>query len=599
VNRLPTSARPALALLLAWTGFLPICAHAQSRPLDKAIEQHRSAVPGSPAPLPPRDSGAADDAPPEEDPPDATPFGVDLAALRLIAHQDHADPGLGAGAARIEVAPEIEPPARLEELLETYLGQPLSMALLAELAKDIVEAWRDNDFPIVDVYYPEQNVTAGRVQVVVREALLGSVGVEGAERSDPEYLKGTVRLGAGDRLDRRVLEADLDWLNENPIRQVNLIYERGEADGTSDIVLQTLEENPFRAYAGFANTGVPLTGEHEWAAGFQWYNPLGKEHTLGYHFVSDLEFETLTSHAIFYRAFLPWRHELRYVGAVVQTEVRDRSGGPFPIDLEGESIQSTLDYRIPLPRPSAHRRLRHAVTAGFDYKSTNTDLLFGGFNVFGSPAEVLQLRLEYEAAWPDALGRTELAFGSVWSPGDVFANNRDANFDLLREGATSDYWYGFVRAERSLRLPSDYLLVMRGRAHLTDDRLISTEQLLAGGYLTVRGFEENLARGDTGAILGLELLSPAFSLSRHLGETPALAGDRWQLLAFYDAGLLSNNDPRGSERSVSLQSLGLGVQARLSENAQLRAAYGWALDSRGVAIDVPSGRMHFGITLSY
>jgi len=530
---------------------------------------------------------------------DPTPLGVDLVAIRLVAHQDRTDPGLGTEAERIEVDAEIEPPAQLEALLEPYLGEPLSMALLAELAKDLVEAWRDNDFPVVDVYYPEQNITAGRLQVVVREAVLGSIAVEGAVHSRPEFIEGQIRLEGGDRLDRRVLEADLDWLNENPIRQVNLIYERGEADGTSDLVLQTIEEDPFRAYAGFANTGVPLTGEHEWSAGFQWHNPFAAEHSIGYHFASDLEFDTLASHAVFYRAFLPWRHELRYIGAIVETEVRDRSGAPVPIDLDGESLQSTLDYRIPLPRPRERRRLRHSVIAGVDYKSTNTDLLFGGAKVLGSKAEVVQFRLEYEASWPDSLGHTRIAFGSVWSPGGVLANNDDMSFDELREGATADYRYGFVKAERGLRLPSDCQLVVRGRGHITDDRLLSTEQLLAGGYLTVRGFDENLARGDSGAILGLELLSPAFSLARFLGEGASGGGDRWQLLAFYDAGLLENNDPRGSERSVSLQSLGFGFQAQLGETAQLRAAYGWALDSHGIEVDHPSGRMHFGIMMQY
>jgi hypothetical protein len=86
----------------------------------------------------------------------------------------------------------------------------------------------------------------------------------------------------GDRINRRVVQADLDWLNENPVRQVNVIYQRGEEDGTSDIVIDTIEEKALTAYAGFANTGLDLTGEEEWSFGFNLANPWRREHAQSF-----------------------------------------------------------------------------------------------------------------------------------------------------------------------------------------------------------------------------------------------------------------------------------------------------------------------------
>jgi hemolysin activation/secretion protein len=575
--------------LLAWCSTAP----GQSRVPDKARNARAEVLPEAPPPANPKEEDESADAPA----PDATPLGVDLHAIRLIPHQDQADSLTDPGNDPIVIEPGILAPAGLSDELRPFLEKPISMALLADLAKAVIHAWRDEDFPIVDVYFPEQNITGGRVQIVVREALLGRLVINDVVHIDPTYLEHNIRLSPGDRIDRRILEADLDWLNRNPIRQVNLIYDKGESDGTSDITLDTVEEDPLTAYIGIANTGVSSTGENEWSAGFNWANPFRTEQSIGYHYGADLEFETLDSHTVFYRGFLPWRHELRFLGAAVFSDVPGAPSDPVPIDLGGENLQASLDYVIPLARPRAMRGLRHELVAGLDWKSTNTDLIFGGLNAIASNAEVFQFRLAYEGLWRDDLGYNLISLGSVWSPGNVLNHNDDPSFDDLREGATSDYWYGFLEIERGIDLPADFTLVIRGRGQTTSDRLLSTEQLLAGGYLTVRGFDENLVRGDSGGLVNLEIHSPAFSLAQHFGHE---AKDEWKALVFYDGAFLDNSDPLVGEVSPALQSAGLGFTCKVGETAHLRAAYGWVLGTHGVTGgELPDGRLHFGLTMSY
>jgi len=570
-------------------------AGAQSRALDKARSQRAEVVPRATPPSEARNENRESET--AEAAPDATPLGVDVTAIRLIANQDKTDPSPSPGSEPVEIDPGVLAPSDLTTILQSFIGKPVSMALLADLAKAVIEAWRDEDYPIVDVYFPEQNITGGRIQIVVREALLGQVRINDVIHSVPAYLERNIRLAPGDRIARRTLEADLDWLNRNPIRQSNLIYERGEADGTSDVVIDTIEEDPFTTYVGFANTGVPLTGENEWSAGFNWLNPFGSEQSVGYQYGADLEFESLESHTTLYRAFLPWRHELRFLGAAVFSDVAADPLAPAAIGIGGENLQATLDYVIPLPRPRGFRGLRQEFLAGIDWKSTNTDLIFGGFNAIASSAEVFQFRNAYEAAWRDKLGYNLFTLASVWSPGNVLNNNDDASFQDLRDGATANYWYGYAEIERGFNLPEDYRLVLRGQGHITDDRLLSTEQLLAGGYLTVRGFDENLVRGDSGGIVNVELISPAFSLLSRCGIE---GKDDWNAFLFYDGAFLDISDPLIGEASPGLQSAGLGFTCQIGETAYLRAAYGWALDASGLEEpDIPGGRMHFGMTINY
>ncbi|MEM6915379.1 MAG: ShlB/FhaC/HecB family hemolysin secretion/activation protein, partial [Verrucomicrobiota bacterium] len=476
---------------------------AQNRPIERAAEQVRMAL-GLDGDRP--EAGEVEDRREETDEPaaDTTPLGVDVVSIHLLSHQDQATMDASPGSVPIRIEDALPAPESLAGILEEYIGKPMSMALLAEIGKDIVLTWRESDYPLVDVYYPEQNITQGKIQIVVREAVLGEKQVEGAKISREDYLVSNLRIESGDRINKKTVASDIDWLNENPLRQVNLIYEKGDADGTTDLVLDVVEQKPISAYVGFANTGVNFTGQEEWSLGFTLSNPGRREHTLGYNFTSDLEWDNLHAHSLFYAAYLPWRHIFQVAGAHVTSEALDNT----VTDTNGLSRQLSFNYRIPLQRPDFNPSWRHYFSFAFDYKSTNTDLIFGGVNIFDNDLEVGQFRVAYEIDVPDDHGLTRASIGLVASPGDMFGNNNDASFDLARIGSEANYYYFYGELERLQRLPLDLTLRLKLRGQATSDRLTATEQLLAGGYNTVRGFDEAVIRGDSGLISNLELTSP-------------------------------------------------------------------------------------------
>jgi len=63
-----------------------------------------------------------------------------------------------------------------------------------------------------------------------------------------------------------------------------------------------------------------------------------------------------------------------------------------------------------------------------------------------------------------------------------------SNFSALREDSSAQYGYAKATVERYAELPADFGLVFSANGQYTETRLISTEQLLAGGYRNVRGF---------------------------------------------------------------------------------------------------------------
>lgn len=483
---------------------------------------------------------------------------------------------------------DVDAPDGVVAALEPFLKKPVTLDLLDELTRTITSAYEAGDRPVVDAFLPEQNVTSGVVQIVVVEGRVGEVRVEGASHSKPEYLRRQVRVETGDPIRRRALQHDLYWLNAQPLRTVNLVFEKGETYGETDLVLQVADSKPFHANAGIGNTGLDLTGETEWNFGASMGRLFGTEQLLAYQYSADLEFESLEAHSAYWWAPLPWRHHVEVIGAYVLSEA-DLAVDDIVIGVGGESSLFAFDYVIPAERRPLKAK-RFDWRFGFDYKSTNNNLEFGGAQVFDETAEVIQFRAGLETEWVDRFGAAGLGANLVWSPGDLSSSNDDASFSSQRGGASSDYAYAELTLERLFELPNDWKLALTGEGQLSNSRLISTEQLLAGGYRTVRGFDENLARGDSGLLGSVELLAPPTTLFGR-GEL--------QPLAFYDIGWLTNVDAAGGEPDQTLSSLGLEFKHRLGKLARLRAGYGWVLSSGGVQALDEDGKFHFGATVLY
>jgi len=541
----------------------------------------RKAAP-APADIPPSTKTSEDG--------DPKPLGVNLLCLHLISKPAKRLPKDMRMV--MVVDPALHLPAQLAENLQSeFMGQPLSMALLNRLVRSINKAYQATDFPLVDAYLPEQDITRGHVQVMVREAVLGAVRVEGAKHSDPDYMRRQLRVQPGARIDTSSVGKDVAWLNENPVRTVNVVYERGAKEGASDIILKTKEVNPFQAYAGYANSGLVATGLNEISTGFNWYQVLGSEQALSYQFSGNQELDTLKAHALVWSIPFPWRHRLQLIGVTADNSVQTGGAGAA-LGINGTSRQLSAAYSIPLH--SAWSKIRPKLTFAADYKNTTSDVLFGGQTLANSDAEVMQFRGGFDVIVADKLGYTRFAMSAVYSPGNLFSRNTYEAFDQLRSASQVEYWYGVAELDRLVRLPRDFSIALHVAGQISNDRLLPTEQTLAGGYRTVRGYAESSARGDSGIKASMEFNLPAMHFSKWGGEEE----DTLNTFAFYDCAYLTSVGDLPSEPDQNLHSAGLGLRYSVGDHFDLRLAYGWTLRHSGVT-NVPVGRLHFGMNMRY
>jgi len=463
-----------------------------------------------------------------------------------------------------------------------------------------------------------------------------------AEDVSAEFLPRTSQL-KGRIVDTDEIKSQITAMNRSPwvrlnrpvshpFRDVTVNFAQPDANvlGQTNLIFEVDDKRPLKFFTGVDNSLTEITGENRFFLGASWYDAflLGRNHQIGAQLFSALDPEELTGVSLNYQ--IPWQDlkfdqftELfaSYADSTVETIL-----GGIPTTSNGSSFIFGARHYLELPEMfgasdltqplgSQNSRtwanssreamgLHHEVGLGFDYKSSDNDLLFGGATVASSPADVFNLVLEYNARQTDPTGETNLSTQLLFSPGDVTDDNSDAAFLPLRSGAEASYVYTRLRLERDQDLPfSGAFSGMMVRAAMTGQysstNLMASEQLGLGGFGSVRGYPERALRGDIGAILNLELYSPEFHPASNYFKWSWLDRDTLKFLVFFDYahGESSQDNPADPlDDPADLMSVGVGVRYEIDDVLRLRLDYGVRLEDLPIAANNgDGGAVHFGL----
>jgi hemolysin activation/secretion protein len=474
--------------------------------------------------------------------------------------------------------------AAFKRQVSTYLGHPLTFDGLNGITHAVVAYYREHNHPLVDAVAPAQNVESGVIQIVVTEFRVGSVRAEGNKWFSDRIVTSPVSLHHGDTVDSARLINQLDAANTNPFRRVNLVYQPAADPGYTDLVLQTQDRFPLRISTGFDNSGTPVTGRNRWEMGATWGNALWHDQQLSYQFSSSTDFfsgrKSIAGEpggASFAGHSLNWSMPVRGRDSISVFGSYERSvpniGDDFA--LVGLSGQASFRYSLALHRTGS---LVHTVQAGYDFKTTNNNLDFGGTQVSRTNAEINQLPVTYAANLTDRLGSSALTTTVNFSPGNWTGNNNNAAFRPAdgqsgRPLASARYIYWRSDANRLTKLPAGAIWALRVMGQTSTSNLLYTEQLAGGGPEILRGYDPNAILGDRGVVVSNELRSPAF---RKQGEGPWIG--QLQVLGFWDwAHLSSVHEVEGAINHLNASSAGMGLRYNLRSNVTAKVDYGWQL----------------------
>ena len=481
--------------------------------------------------------------------------------------------------------------------VQPYIGQPVTMKSLAELTRSIVAFFRDHDRPVVNVFVPEQSITSGFVQIVVVVSRVEKVDATGAHWFSNAMLRAEVRLRPGEEISSSQLNSDLSWINRNPFLQSDVLMAPGNAPGTTDLLLRTQDRFPLRVYAGFEDSGNQFTGDDRILTGFNYGNLFGIGEQISYQFTTGTDVNKFTAHSGTYVIPLPWRHQLTFFGSYSE------SAANLGQDLatSGVNWQVSGRYEIPLPGTD---HFTESVTGGFDFKRSNSDLIFGVATVSNVFTDVDQFVLGYQATYRDEYGSTSASATGFWSPGGLSNNDDYADYMATRAGAQSDYSYEQATLNRVTRLPYDFTWSVRGEVQQSDANLLPSEQLGMGGYATVRGYDERAANGDNGFLVSTEVATPPVSLANLLGCQKIK--DQLQFLGFVDYGGTSLHQVTPADINPNSNLLGVGPGLRYAINPYLSIRFDYGFQLTDATDYVNTGfdthhhsRAHLGVLVSY
>jgi len=530
---------------------------------------------------------------------DATPLSSNIRGIRVVRTTRDVSTSGVSGLSGL-VSEGVELPPRVVAVFEAQVGRPLTLGGLNQLVRDAVLAYRKSDLPVVDVLVPEQEITTGVLQLVIIEGRMGDVIVEGGNRAESRALASQIRTDRGDVIRESNLTEDLAWINKHPTRQVDLIFSPGTGYGETDVILRSQTYKELSAYIAYENSGTDALGDSRAILGASWTGPafLGLDSILSYQFTTNFDDRdsSLTGHSGVFASYLPWRHQITLLGAYVESSSSIAQGPGVRLNSVAENKQISGRYGIPLPQWGA---ISHELEIGMDFKSALVDTSLSGIPIVSSITEIVQYSLGYNMVAADNTGVWRLDSEVVSSPGDNTNYNNTALFATQRAGATATYTYGRVSLERDQQLWNDWSMFARIQGQLSNGNLLSSETLGAGGYDSVRGFEQRIQSGDNGIVGTVELRTPTFYPATFAGVNGVRDGAIG--LIFWDAASLSNVDPAAPglvAEEVALGSVGAGFRYQIEDNFTFRADYGFQVTEDGFN-DVDHGRWHVGATATF
>jgi hemolysin activation/secretion protein len=435
---------------------------------------------------------------------DATPLGVNVQAIVLIGANASAKPVSGAKGIDVKQVSGIDT-AGLRERLMSFLDQPLSRKVIAEVQAAVAAAYRDAGRPFVSITLPPQEVSTGVLQLRVIPFKVANIKVAGA--APERYPPSRIRLVPGQEIDARKLETDLDWANRNPFRQVEAVFGPGKDLGMTDVNIQVTDRKPWQVYAGYANSGTLLTDRNRYYVGASGapsadivasYQLTGS----GNFWMDDGLFSRpddarYVSQAGRLLTPLGLRTSLEVVGDHVLTN--EQPNNLFRIKTETSQASAIVRTALSdlLPRTTGD------LLGGVELKHQLRTTIFDGTPVAEGSADVAQLVVGWNGRWSDNLGTNTLDVRFKSNPGGVLPGNNSNAWSAFTNGRVTDTQTNFVTLEygRVTPLPKGLSLKSEVSVLASSKPLPDTERIGLGGIHAVRGYVTEDGAVDQALIL--------------------------------------------------------------------------------------------------
>jgi hemolysin activation/secretion protein len=456
-------------------------------------------------------------------------------------------------------------PQQLKELLEAdFKDEPLTLNLIAEMKRTILQYYVSQNKPIILIEVPEQDVTHGVVQLVVHSGKLGDVVFRGNKYFSSADLLKYIDLEKGKAIDYDVLMSNMEWLNRSPFHHSILYITPGLFPGTTNIELEVSDRRPLNVYVGADNTGNRFTGFERYYAGFTATRFFNLNHILNYQFTESNRWSRYQAHVLNYTIPLPWHHILLLVGGYEKTV-------PKIPDFHAKSGSTRAQVQYIIPLTPTFKKLFHEIAIQGDFEDNlyKLDFVANGLRmpIQTTRAIATDIALGYNGrfdSYPHHILYSALLF---CSPGKWLPHQSNHTYQELRPFAKNRYVFSDLYLEYSYTFKNDIVLSQKLKGQISSTNLIFNTYTIAD-YYSVRGYKDYFNR-DNAFIYNLDLISMPYIFGKQKQGT-------FRGLVFFDYGIGSNHTLiPGERRSLYAMSAGPGLRFSVDPYGWLRLDCGF------------------------
>lgn len=476
--------------------------------------------------------------------------------------------------------------SKIDEVLQPYKGSDRRLSDIESARSELEKTYHAAGYPTVVVMLPEQTIDTGVVKLQVLEGRLMQITVTGNEHYSWLSIREKLpSIQPGALLYEPTFVKELGMLNGNPDRKIAPVLKPGLEPGTVDLELKVKDRLPVHGKLEADNRGPITTPQNRLLAEIQHANLFGGDEILTVNTVqTPTDWGAVQNYGASFVYPVKWPSHLLavYASKSESNSVLAGSaisvGGGGNIAISGNAFVAGFRYIFPLFSGGQNT---HQLSVGADYKkleSTNATFPDGGTAVVLNQLQYTPASVAYSGFYPDQWGMTKFGLSAKGYVAGTIPGGSEEDFARTpsnpsgqRKGSTGTFAVLKAELDRVQPLPADFTLVLHADGQWGSQPLIPAEGYFAGGFDTVRGYQQYEAIGDNAIRGRAEVTTP---------ELFAIPIDRiWQrrrssdytirvkLAAFYDAAQLwVQQASAGQTSQFRLDGVGGGIRVKFPKD---------------------------------
>lgn len=366
-----------------------------------------------------------------------------------------------------------------QSLYRQYVGKCNTLTDLTNLARQLTGLYIDKGYVTSQVYIKPQNISDGEVTLYALEGRIKKITPE------ESYIHHAFRGEEENFLNIRELENALETINRLPSNRATMNLLPSEQVGYTDISIENNPSNRLNGVIGINNFGIKKTGDKQGSLSLNYDNPLDINDQISINLNStDKHFQNENSTGDSYEYSVPYKNLLATIG-YRQSSYRQLIHGGIN---EYESNGHTKTYTFSLQYQLFHDQFNR-ISMGSSVSQYKTENYLSDSLIETASYDLSKAMLSMDYSYQNrglyaylALGYTK---GTDWfnayNPTDLNEKYSLYTVDFLLMQQLSELQYTFT-----------------GHYQHSSDQLFSVNQISIGGHYSVRGYQKEGLKGNTG-----------------------------------------------------------------------------------------------------